>query len=157
MQRYKEFQPTICDPKGLNADDYSIGDFMVVPVGQNRDSNCLQISNFEKALERLGGESDAVQVHRFNHWGPGWFEIILVDPKSDKVKIAEQIEADLESYPVLDDEHFSNMEQVRAAEIWENMLLDERIACLQRFHIPIFAARREYIPNNSELIATLAE
>ena len=28
-------------------------------------------------LRRLGGESTTVQVHRFNHWACGWFEIIL--------------------------------------------------------------------------------
>jgi hypothetical protein len=87
-------------------------DWVVVPVGRNRNSEILQESNFDVALERLGGESKNVEIHRFGHWGCGWFELILVNPKSKKhVKIALEIKNDLDDYPVLDDSDFSERER----------------------------------------------
>ena len=84
---------------------------LVVVVGRNRDSGILDESNFQAALEILGGESDSVQVHRFGHWGCGWFELILVDPK-DRTKLIEayNIIKALEHYPVLDDMDYSEGE-----------------------------------------------
>ena len=48
---------------------------------------------------------------RFGHWACGWFELILVNPASDKhLKIAYQIKQDLDAYPVLDDDDYSERE-----------------------------------------------
>jgi hypothetical protein len=59
-------------------------------------------------------------VHRFGHWGPGWFEIVLIDPAdTNAVKIAEECEASLADYPVLDDMDFSEEETAEANETWE--------------------------------------
>jgi hypothetical protein len=85
-------------------------DWLIVPVSRNRDSGMLDESNFEAALEILGGESDDVEVHRFGHWGPGWYEIIIVRPGSKAEKEAEEIEAALANYPVLNDEDHSQRE-----------------------------------------------
>lgn len=84
---------------------------MLVLLGRNRDSAVLTNCNFDIALEMLGGESGAVQVHRFNHWAVGWVELILIDSTDkEKVKIAEDIECSLADYPVLDDSAFSEAE-----------------------------------------------
>ena len=108
---YRDFRPTGFDPAGLNGDENGISDYLVVPVGRNRDSGIRQESNFQTALKMLGGESKKVQVHRFGHWGPGWFEIILVDPKATKkVEIAEEIRSKLEDYPLLDEDDYSRRE-----------------------------------------------
>lgn len=83
----------------------------VVSCGRNRDSDLLQESNFDAALERLGGESKHVIVERFGHWGCGWFELILVNPRSQKhLAIAHTIHIELEAYPVLDESDFSERE-----------------------------------------------
>ena len=58
---------------------------------QNRDSDCLERSNFRSALRLLGGESDNVNVIRHGHWACGWIEYLIVNPKSEEVKIAEEI------------------------------------------------------------------
>ncbi|MEK6880567.1 MAG: hypothetical protein AABY22_13200 [Nanoarchaeota archaeon] len=82
-------------------------DWFIV-LGQNRDSNILDQSNFDCVLKHLGGEKENVEVRRFNHWGCGWFEIILVKPESEECKLAEKIKQDLENYPLFDEQDYSN-------------------------------------------------
>lgn len=110
--------------RGLDSyDNYigpGLGDLVVVAVSRSRDSEILDESNFESALDMLGGESDSVEIHRFGHWGCGWFEIITVDPKdTEKLKIAYEIKRMLEHYPVLDDSDCSERENEAAREFAE--------------------------------------
>lgn len=118
MERYKDYAPTAFDSKGLGLPDQ--GDWYVVPVIRTRDSGPLEESNFQSALEMLGGESENVEVHRFGHWGPGWFEIILVDHDSKQAGIADDVERKLEDYPVLDDQDHAEREYDDACEAWDS-------------------------------------
>jgi len=87
-----------------------LGDLVVV-CGRNRDSELIAESNFECALKELGGESETVRVERFGHWGCGWFELILVDPKDTKaLETAYSIKRCLQEYVLLDDSDFSERE-----------------------------------------------
>lgn len=108
MQTYSEFRPTPFDRRGICLPDRQ--SWLVSPVMQTRDSGPLEQSNFDAVLTALGGESDTVEVHRFGHWGPGWFEIIIVDPASPQAKVAEDLEASLPDYPVLDEMDLSARE-----------------------------------------------
>lgn len=155
MQTYKNYAPTSFDSKGLALDDQQ--DWFVVPVGQNRDSGCLARSNFEVAVKLLGGESETVEVHRFGHWANGWFEIIIVHPSLEGQVL--DIEGTLESYPILDDEHYNNLEYETACTYWEHASTKERIYWCNRFRVSIFAARRDEIPEDctGELLFALAE
>lgn len=132
MKTYSQFRPSQFDPKGLGLSDQQ--GWLVAPVSQTRDSEALSRSNFACFLKALGGESDTVEVHRFGHWGPGWFEIILINPAdADRVKAAEELEASLENYPVLNDEHFSELEHEEAAQVWQSCYCDkERIAYIRK-------------------------
>lgn len=156
MKTYKEFQPTMFDPKGSFLPDQ--GDWLVIPVMRTRDSNCLSESNFEIALKMLGGEmEEAIEVHRFGHWGPGWFEIILVNPENkEKLAVAEEVESSLENYPVLDDNDFSRKEVETAIDRWMNCGRRERIEICKKYHTSIFASRRDELPDNVN-ISELAE
>lgn len=147
MQKYKEFQPTGFDRKGAFL--YDQQGWLVVPVFQNRDSGPLERSNFEVAINMLGGESETVEVHRFGHWGTGWFEIIIIDP-TDKniVVVAEEIESSLANYPVLDEMHHSEIEFNEMHEVWDMLLLCEKIQICHECGHSIFAARHETIPEN---------
>lgn len=115
--QYKDFSPTAFDHH-LGVEDRE--EWIVVPCGQNRDSDSLSLSNFHIAVGMLGGESDTVEVHRFGHWGNGWFEIILVDPKSPQAIEAHSIEEALENYPVLDEQDYCEREHEEAHEVWAN-------------------------------------
>lgn len=116
MEKFKDFQPTAIDLKGLGSKGQE--DWLVLPTSRTHDTGPIEESNFAAALERLGGESDTVQVHSFNHWGPGWFEIIVVHPSRESE--AEEIEKSLENYPVLDEEDLFRREMEAAGEDWEN-------------------------------------
>jgi hypothetical protein len=92
-----------------------------IVISQTRDSDSLERSNFRIALKELGGESKFVEIHRFGHWGCGWYEILFVDDRNtDKLKIAEEIVFALENYPVLDEEDFSELENEEAQEVWKS-------------------------------------
>ncbi len=87
---------------------------------QNRDSDCLSRSNFRSALKELGGESDNVEIHRFNHWACGWWEALAVKQNTDEHKIAMQIESRIENYPVVDENDYSELELSEANDIWRD-------------------------------------
>jgi hypothetical protein len=145
MLTYKEFRPTAADHAGWGLPDRQ--DWIVAPVSVTRDSGSLDQSNFDAALAMLGGESGAVEVHRFGHWGPGWFEIVLIDPdRADLVAIAGDIESALDDYPVLDDDDYSAREFEEAEQAWIDTGAGERIRILSRHGLSIFAARRDEIP-----------
>jgi hypothetical protein len=109
LQTYREYQPTQFDRKGLGLPDQ--GDWIVVPVGRNRDSDALGESNFRVAVQTLGGESETVEVHRFGHWACGWFEILIAHP--DRRADVEAIAKRLDNYPILNEDDFSALEYER--------------------------------------------
>lgn len=100
---------------------------------ETRDSEILAISNFHSALERLGGESKDVQVVRFDHWGCGWFNRILVKATSSKAKELYQIYKDLETYPVLDEDDFSERESEYQADYAESAKVELSQALSKHF------------------------
>jgi hypothetical protein len=127
--RYADFRPTSFDGH-LPVDDRE--DWIVVPCSRTRDSGVLDESNFASALAGLGGESGTVEVHRSGHWGPGWFEIILVDP-ARAAEVAE-IEMALAGYPVLDGDDLSRREVKAEEEAWRDWVAgDVRRALCKAF------------------------
>lgn len=149
MKTYRDFSPTQFDSKGLGLPDRQ--NWLVAPVMRTRDSGALDESNFSAALKSLGGESETVEVHRFGHWGPGWFEIIICDP-TVHAKTLEEMEAALSDYPVLDDEDFSERENEIANEAWENMDTRERIELCKRYRVSILRARAKTAWDASDAI-----
>lgn len=120
---------------------------LYVLLGRNRNSDLLTESNWDCALERLGGESETVQIIRFGHWACGWIEYLCVrefhpDQKdrtqnpdlvnfgrSDAYIEAQEIEKELENYPVLDEDEFSEREHDEAQRVWKEFYdVSERVA-----------------------------
>ena len=133
MTPYSEHQPTSLDRKGAFLHEQQ--DWLVLDLSQTRDSGPLERANFTSALKLLGGESETVQVHRFGHWGPGWYEIIIINPVDQKVvAIGEDIENSLADYPILDEERFSELEWEEKHEYWKHV---------QSKNVLSYAGRRE--------------
>ena len=158
MQTYTDFQPTGFDQKGLNLDSQQ--NWLVLPTGRNRDSDSLQESNFQTALDLLGGESDNVEVCSFNHWACGWFEIIIINPYNpckntaflpEHLKTAYNIESDLEDYPVLDEQDYSERQWQQGTDYWLSMDLSERVELCQKYNVNTLKARHDDIPDDSSL------
>lgn len=131
MEPYKHHQPTDFDRAGAFLPDRQ--DWLVCPVTRTRDSGPIDESNFQCFLDGLGDESESVEVHRFGHWGPGWYEIIIIDPKAeDIVAKAEEMKAALEDYPVLDEEDLSKREQEDEEESWGSWGREDFTKALKR-------------------------
>ena len=120
MKTYKEFRPTGFDSHIEIPGDEDRESWLVLPCGRNRDSDCLDESNFHSALKSLEGEGEDVEVHRFGHWACGWFEIIIARPDTKAAKEAADIEAALADYPILDENDYSERETEAANETWRN-------------------------------------
>ncbi len=149
LQPYNDFAPTAFDNSGAFLPDRQ--GWLVCAVSQSRDSGTLDQSNFashEAALKDVDPDGDDHETHRFGHWGPGWFEIILVRAKSTAHTTAEDIASALSDYPVLDDEDFSEREYEEACEAWLCTNLGDRVDICRDHSISIFAARRDEIPQD---------
>lgn len=95
-------------------------DWLVV-LARTRDSGALERSNFECAETLLRAEAaDDVAVERSSHWAVGWVDYIVINPANQKlVEFAQENIIDaMESYPVLDESHFSNEETEEANQVW---------------------------------------
>ena len=94
-------------------------------VGQHRDSDALERSNFRCMLKALGGESETVTVVRESHWAVGWIEWIAIHQDDDKaLETADRVIAALEDYPVIDESDWSELENEDANDTWTNCFSD---------------------------------
>lgn len=90
-------------------------------VGQHRDSDCAEQSNFDAMLQLLGGESDTVHVVRENHWVVGWVEWIAIYHLDSKaLQVADDAVGRLEDYPILDEEDHSRREWEEVERVWSD-------------------------------------
>lgn len=111
-------------------------------LGRTRDSDCLTNSNFDCAFEQIGGETgeddggiSMVAVVRESHWACGWVEWIAIhESNTEALRIASEINAKLENYPVLDENHLSEREGEEADRVWSNCYdAKKRIAYIRKY------------------------
>lgn len=142
-------------------------------VGRSRDSSCLEESNFTVFLHRLrklpevtvDDEENAdavywrrpdydhdhclssVQVVRESHWAVGWVEWIAVHGSDEAaLRAADEMLRRIDGYPVLDEDHFSDLERQQADEWWASETISCRIDWCKECGESIFAARYDYPP-----------
>lgn len=134
-------------------------DFLVFT--RNRDSDLLGNTNFETIQARLQeteaglpkppkGSSPFVYTFTARNWGRGWVEHLLVglDSPDEIQREVYEIHAALSQYPVFDDRAYSEAENEATLEYWGRMCTDRRIELCYEYGVSIFAARREWIPEN---------
>ena len=111
------------NPTGLDSTSNYMGKTpeanLLVLLGRNRESDLLSESNWETALKRLGGESETVVIHRFGHWLCGWLEYLCVEENTKAHELALEMEKEMEAYPVLDEEDWSEREDEAAQKAWK--------------------------------------
>lgn len=112
VKTLREFFPTWFDhsPAAFLEDQ---ADWIVAPCLQTRDSDALERSNFaaqDSAISQADPNGDDYETHRFGHWGPGWYEIVIVRPGSAAHVECEQIADRLDQDAVLNEKLFSEYE-----------------------------------------------
>lgn len=118
-------------------------------LAQHRDSDACTRSNFACGLAAIGGESDTVLVIRERHWAVGWVEWVAIhESDTPALAQADKLLDDLDDYPVLDEENLSDLEYTEAEEHWASLSVRERVETCAKHGVSIFAARRDYLPNN---------
>lgn len=130
-----------------------VGDYVVLT--KNRDSGLLDQSNWDVAVKRLNAIEDktenpdaSVYTWVANHWACGWVEYLMVskDAPIDIIAIAENICSEIEAYPVLDENDYSNRQSDAVSEYWASLSISERVELCQENNDCVFAARRSYPP-----------
>ncbi len=103
---------------------------------RGRDSDILVESNFETALEMLGGEKEGkVEIIRIGHWACGWIEYLAVyKTYFPGIKIAMQIQASLENYAVLDENDYYERQREAMEDTFKSYapeFKENAVKCLQ--------------------------
>lgn len=100
---------------GWNLDAYATargwGAVGIGPCGRSRDSESLEVSNYETAQAILRDAGARFDTPEFGHWAVGWVREIAHDA-ADTATVAAvaSIRARLEDYPVLDEADYSDRE-----------------------------------------------
>jgi hypothetical protein len=133
-------------------------------IGMHRDSPLLDVHNFgevKTALEAKIAEIGATHVNEGqdneqpflinpyeSHWAVSHIEWLGLhkDSPESLLQLADELLDKLADYPILNEESFSEKEWDAANETWASLPLQERVELCQKYHICIFAARHDCIP-----------
>jgi hypothetical protein len=111
---YSEFKPTGFD-NHIQIEDRE--NWHIMPISINRDTECcVTLSNWQVCQDMMNKANIEYELHNFGHWACGWFEILIVHP--DSQDFVEEIENLLDQYPILNDDHHSNMEIEKEDQSW---------------------------------------
>jgi hypothetical protein len=130
--------------------DHDHADWLIGPVGQSRDSETIEESNFRVALARFAAidpEGNDHEEHRFGHWAVGWIDEIATRPGSACAKLASEMRESLESYAILDELDLSELEAEYTSENLPVILSD-----LRRALVKVFVARNAADPAPDALV-----
>jgi hypothetical protein len=118
-----------------------------VELGIHRDSATIYRSNYtvlQNRLYEIDADQDDWHTESSSHWAVGWTENVVVRPQSKAHEILQQASIDIENYPLLDEEHYSELEHSEASDYWDSMSMEYRISDLDSNNESIFAARSDY-------------
>jgi len=139
-------------------------DWLICPdLGTHRDADALARSNYavlEQRLRDSDGDEETWHEESSGHWAVGWVAGLAVKPGTKAEQILAAAEAELGDYPVLDEEHWSDLEYGEAIEYWDGLTLSSRVDWLKERGESIFAARADYgelldrAPDTAEAVRT---
>ena len=90
-------------------------------LSQTRDSDTLTRSNFTCGLKHIKNIGKGVAVAHERHWACGWIETILIPQENTRaLEIAQKLLDILEDYPVLDEEHYMELEYEENPEAFQD-------------------------------------
>jgi len=74
--------------------------------------------------------------------------MVRADAPGDVLERAGAMVAELENYPVVDEEDFCELECTEAQETWENSSLSDRQHYIRDTGVSLFSIRRDYPPSD---------
>lgn len=126
-------------------------------VGQHRESDCLERSNFDTMVAELidsphfqkqdtefhdtHPNAEPAQVVRENHWAVGWMEWIAIHPDATYLlQHANKLMESYDSYPVLDEERYWDYEYQECDDLWSNCYdWRERLELIREHYDPRYS------------------
>lgn len=106
-------------------EDYS--DYYII-YSRNRDSDILELSNYDTIVKELEFQGVVFIEERFNHWLCGWVDVILVHEQYENdLKSIEQYLSQLEDYPLLDEDDYCRREDEELEEIYHEIYPDHSL------------------------------
>lgn len=134
-----------------------VGDVLVLSV--HRDSDALARSNWAvggtllRDAAAAAGEPESVYDWRASHWAVGWVDYLMVkrDAPESVLEAAAEILDSLSDYPVLSDDHWSDLEWSEACDYWASLSVRDRCHMIRDSgsSASLFAARRDSIPDDN--------
>jgi hypothetical protein len=139
-----------------------VGDFCI--LSKLRDADTVSRSNWEVALEMLKKQEAkevlrqpfqaAVYTWRARCSMAGHIDYLMVraDAPETIKRLAAIMLSSLQAYPILDDEHHSNLEYEETLQYWRDMSLNERLTVLQQCEaqVSLFSIRRDDMPDDEQ-------
>lgn len=126
-------------------------------LGRHRESDSLTRSNALVAEERINelppweGEQDSRFWVRESHWAVGWVEWFAIHEDDEAaLRAADAMLERIESYPCLDEDHWSQLEWDEACDYWARMSVADRLDAIRASHSTVspFSARRPEMPSD---------
>ena len=136
---------------------------------RTRDSDVLTESNFYVFLDALRAlpevtvddtenaeqswrteredwsEVNTVLIVSESHWACGWIDWVAIHPKNEAaMKLADEMLCAIDSYPALDEDHWSELETNEIEDWWSKESVHCRIDICRDCGESIFAARHDY-------------
>ena len=122
LERWSSDGPTAFDT-AANYGGEDMGGTYVAPVSISRDTaDALTLSNWRVVTAELEPlcKHDESGIHRFGHWGCGWYELLLIHESDTKaLKAADAWAASLADYCVADESDLIEAEHEAECEAWD--------------------------------------
>ena len=117
-------------------------------ISHTRDSSCLERSNFQVATKMMEDvDSECFEIERYSHWACGWIETLVIDPDNKAaVEKGNEIITLISQYPILDEDHYSQLQDDEAYGFWNSLSLHGKVDICSDLGVSIFAARRDSFP-----------
>lgn len=114
---------------------------------KHRDSDLLTESNYDVFREQLAPHTYEWEA---THWAVGWVRYLMLKPDApqDVLEKAQELLDALQEYSVLDESDFTEREETRAQELWEDCSLEDRLWLIKDTELSQFCIRRSDFPRD---------
>jgi len=147
MTQLKNWNPSNWDSRSNYMGTKEFDEYYVVYC-KTRDSNSILCdSNWEILCKELHAEeNNGVEIVRFGHWACGHYDLLLVSPDSKMLNKAQEFCDSLESYPILNEDHYSNLMAEKEADTFADCYESDFRSYIESFGMDTI------IESDSELI-----